>query len=311
MKQKINTTNDFLNVVKKNKLFKHKIYLDVDISKYCTIAVGGTAAVLIEIDNHKELLFFLKNYELTMPVFFMGLGSKILFSDSYMKCIIFRFIEDKELVLLSDEYVLCFSGTKINNLIGLTYKNELSGFEYLTGVPGNVGGSIVMNAGTSKGTISDIVECVIASDLDGNIMFFSKEDCLFSYRNSIFRQRKEYMIIYVLFKLKKSSKKNIKKNILQITHNRGVNQPQGKSFGSVFCNPKKYPAGWLIENVGLKGFSINDAAISEKHANFILNKGEAKFEDIKYLIELAKEKVYKKYGIILKPEVEIFKIQET
>ena len=305
MKMIIEKVEDFIEFIEVNELFKNKFFLNESMQNHTTIRIGGFVSLFVQVDDHIDLLYVLRKCIFKIPIYFIGKGSKILFSSDNCNCIIFKFIENKEKIYVKEDYIYAFAGTKLNTLIYLSYKNNLKGFDSLAGIPASVGGSIIMNCGTNYGNISNLVEKVVISDLNGNIKKLKRSECLFSYRNSIFRCNKNCIILYVLFKLEHESENFLIKNqIKKIIGERISKQPMGHSFGSTFCNPKEFSAGWLIESVGLKGYKKNGASISVKHSNFIINEGGATSNDVLFLIHLIKNKVYARHGIKLNLEVE-------
>jgi UDP-N-acetylmuramate dehydrogenase len=184
----------------------------------------------------------------------------------------------------------------------------LSGIEWAVGIPGSVGGAVYGNAGSFEKSMKDIVKEVRVYDIKENkIKNLNNKLCNFSYRESVFKKTKKYIIISVVLKFKKNNKKEIKNNIKNyLIYKKRVQPLNYPSAGSVFKNPKGFSAAKLIEDCGLKGKIIGGAKISEKHANFIVNFDNAKAEDVKKLIFLAKKLVKNKFKINLKEEINIF-----
>ena len=194
-------------------------------------------------------------------------------------------------------------GTFIMNLVN----NSLGGLENLCGIPGTLGGAIIGNAGCYGSLISDYLVSVTYLE-NGTIKTISKNDCNFSYRDSIFKRDKNKIILSCKFELNKSNKEDMLEVIKENTLKRKNSQPlEYPNAGSVFRNPEGVAAGKLIEDLGLKNYNINGASVSNKHANFIINKDNAESKDIVTLIEFIQEKVEKVYGIKLILEQEIIK----
>ena len=186
-------------------------------------------------------------------------------------------------------------------IVDLAAKNSLTGLEFAAGIPGTIGGAVVGNAGTADKWIGDLVEKVEVLGEDGEIHQLPTSECQFGYRTSRFQKTKE-IILRVVLKLKKDSLQKIKQRIAENLSKR-ANQPKEKSAGSIFKNPKEKPAGWLIDQCGLKGIRIGDAQISPQHANFIVNLGKARAADVLKLISLARTEVRKKFGVELEEEI--------
>jgi UDP-N-acetylmuramate dehydrogenase len=232
--------------------------------------------------------------------------------------------------------VIAGAGVPLQKLVLEAAKKGLSGLENLAGIPGTLGGAIWGNAGAFEREIGDLVEEVKVLDVGGSkleVKKLKKEDCKFGYRNSIFKRRKNWIILEATLKLEKGNKKEIEEKIKEILKLRKEKQPlELPCAGSVFKNvpikkvPKKIqekfkekikngflPAGVLIDTARLKGFQIGGAKISEKHANFIVNVGEAKASDVKELIEKIKKGVKKKFKIQLEEEIKLvgFQVNST
>ena len=200
-----------------------------------------------------------------------------------------------------------YIGVTLSNLVMQTVNNSLGGLQYFSSIPGSLGGALFGNASLKKDHyIYDYLKNVEIIR-DNKLMTLKKEDIMVEYRHTSFKESND-ILVRATFELKKENKNEMLNLIDEIRNKRKDTQPiEYKNAGSVFKNPDEYSAGYLIENAGLKGFHINDAYISEKHANFIINKGNAKSEDIKNLIDYIKNKVYEKYKIKLELEQIIVK----
>ncbi|MBI3601252.1 MAG: UDP-N-acetylmuramate dehydrogenase, partial [Nitrospinae bacterium] len=225
--------------------------------------------------------------------------------------------------------IIAGAGAGLRNLINFAIKNELSGMEFAAGIPGSVGGALVMNAGTGDGEMKDVIKSVSIMIAEGGVETLEKEDIKFSYRNSEFPPGS--IILQTELLLKRGKGGDIRKTVEFLVKARKSKQPlYSHSAGSVFKNPPTPPfdlpfipsfrrrgrggrkggqggisAGRLIESAGLKGFNIGDAVVSEKHANFIINRGNAAAKDVLRLIEVVKERVFEKTGISLEEEIKI------
>ena len=193
----------------------------------------------------------------------------------------------------------------LGTLVKEAIRSQISGLESLIGVPGTLGGALIMNAGAFGSEISNYFEEALTMTLTGDIIKYTKKQINFFYRNSSFP--KNEMLIEATFQGEPGLRKQIQEDRNKASLNRKLNQPlKFRSAGSIFKNPtKELAAGYLIDKVGLKGTSRGDAYISEKHANFIVNLGNATAEDVYYLINLARKKVYEKFGIELELEIKL------
>ena len=267
-----------------------------------TLGVGGKAKYLIEADSLysiRETIELANDLNISYKI--LGKGSNLLVSDlGYNGAII-------SMGRLCDVYfkvdqVKAMSGATISKLIKFATDNGLTGLESLSGIPGSVGGAIVMNAGAFGHTISDhIVEVETISN--GRIKKYYKNQCGFGYRKSIFRINNE-VVVSATFDLKERGVEAVKNANLSYLELRASLQPKGKSCGSVFLNPKGKRAGELIDKAGLKGLTFGGATISNKHANFIITNGLATSTDVYHLIKHVKDKVKEKFNVELKEEVE-------
>ncbi|MBM3205421.1 UDP-N-acetylmuramate dehydrogenase [Candidatus Shapirobacteria bacterium] len=270
------------------------------LAPYTTFQIGGPADWFLVIRKEKEILPAIQWAKgEKIPFFLLGKGSNVLFSDQGFRGLVLK-MENEGLEIESGK-LLVESGTSLKKLVELCLKNSLSGLEFLAGIPGSIGGAVVGNAGAWQQNIGDKVERVKVITKDDQLEWLNHGECQFGYRQSRFKQMNE-IILQVELRLNRGDGEEIKKRIKDNLEKRQI-QPQEPSAGSIFINPKPDSAGDLIEKCGLKGHQIGGAQISPKHANFIINTGEAKAKDVLELITLAREKVHSKFGLVLKPEV--------
>ena len=196
------------------------------------------------------------------------------------------------------------AGTSLATLLSFAVEHGLTGLEFAAGIPGTVGGAVCMNAGTSLGEMGDIIESVTLISPDGELITRSAEEMDFGYRTASVPEG--HLVLEVRVVLRRDDKEKIKARIKELFNTRKQRQPWGfPNAGSVFKNPMEESAGLLIERAGLKGRAIGGAQVSEKHANVIVNTGEAKAADVLELMELVKEKVLEGSGVRLEPEIKI------
>lgn len=300
--------NKIIQELEKN-ISKEKIFLNEPMKNHTTFKIGGNADVFVKAKNIIDVMHTLKvasnnNLQLTI----IGNGSNILVKDKGIRGIVlqiqtenFEIVKDKENV-----YVVVDSGMTNGKLSGILAKNSISGFEFAAGIPGSIGGAIRMNAGAYGGEFKDIVEETVYLDLEDNkIKVLSNEQHNFSYRNSIFSDKKAY-IINTKLKLNYGKTEEIKEIINENLRSRKEKQPlEYPSAGSTFKRGEDFISAKLIDECGLKGIMIGDAQVSEKHAGFIINKGNAKADDVLKLIELVRKAVLEKTGKELKLEIEV------
>jgi len=294
------------------------IQKNIKLAPYTTYKIGGPVSYFIEVKTKTEVLEALEFAKSkNLKYFVLCGGSNVLFSDEGYNGLIIK-LNLRNLKILKKESsarhptslrdVGCLyaeSGVKLMALINFGIKNELSGLEFLAGVPGEVGGAIRGSAGAFQKSISDYLEKVEVIR-DGKIIELKGEEIEFGYRDSEFKRNKD-IILAGYFKLKKGNIEVAKAEIEKNINYRKENHPSEPSAGSVFKNPKNKSIGSMVEELGLKGHSVGQAQISEKHGNFIINLGGARAEDVKSLINLIKKKIKDKWGIELEEEIMIEK----
>lgn len=284
-----------------------EVLRNVNLKNYNTYKIGGNAKYLIKpfnIEKLKELINYLNNN--SYKYFILGKGSNIILPDEDYDGIVILLDKIKH-IRYEGDFISVESGCNLNVFINDLINNNYSGLENLYGIPGTIGGAIVQNAGCYGSTISDNLVNVTYL-LNNKIFEIKKEDCNFSYRDSIFKNNKNIIILKCVFKLNKSDKEYMLKIIKNNMKKRNSTQPlEYPNAGSVFRNPESLSAGKLIEDNNLKGYNINGAYVSEKHANFIINKNNATSKDIKDLIKYIKDTIYKNEKIELILEQEIIK----
>ncbi len=275
---------------------------NIKLAPYTTYKIGGPAKYFVEAKNKQDVLRALEFAESkNLKYFILCGGSNVLFSDEgYDGLVIKLNLRD---LSIKDNIVYAESGVKLMALINFGIRNELLGLEFIAGVPGEVGGAIRGNAGAFRKSISDYLKKVEVIR-DGEIIELAKEEIKFGYRDSEFKRNKD-VILAGYFKLNKGNIEEAKAEIEKNINYRKGNHPWEPSAGSVFKNSVEIGVGKMVEELGLKGYKIGQAQISEKHGNFIVNLGKAKASDVKELIALVKTKVKEKFGVDLEEEIMI------
>jgi UDP-N-acetylmuramate dehydrogenase len=302
---------------------------NIPLSQYTSYKIGGPAKYFAEAENIAEIreaLDFWKKEKCSLII--LGGGNNVLFSDEGFPGLVLK-ISLKSLEINGDE-IKAESGVEFSDMVDLAAKNSLTGLEWAGGLPGTIGGAVFGNAGAFKEETKDSVIEVKSIRLDdpNRIIVRDNQACAFGYRTSIFKQKKDEIIIEVVFELKPGNKEEIKKTMQEHIQYRIARQPlEYPSAGSVFKNikledvPEKFleefkpvvktdpfpvvPVAYLLSEAGLKGSRSGGAMISEKHPNFIINTGDAKRRDVLDLIALAKETIKNKFGIFLEEEIQI------
>lgn len=298
-------------LIEKNKLEieKEKILFNEPMKKYSTFKIGGLAECLIKIDNIDDLKKVLKfSKENNIKITIIGNGSNVLILDGGIKGITMLIkIENYQIneAAQNEIEVIAGAGCKIGKLAQVFLKNEITGFEELSGIPGTLGGAVKMNAGAHGKEFVDIIEEVKVIDYNGKEKTIKKEECEFSYRNSIFKHE-NYIIIEVKMKLEKGNETNIKNKMTEYLKYRKEKQPiEYPSAGSTFKRGNDFITAKLIDLAGLKGFSIGDAQISCKHSGFIINKGNATAKDVLELVKHVEKTIEKEFNKKIELEIEI------
>ncbi len=272
------------------------------LSKYTTFKIGGPAKYFYPAQNNEQLIEAVKiAQEIKLPYLILSGGSNILISDRGFDGLVIK-AQNSGLKVQNDE-IEVDSGVMLNKLVGECTKNGLSGLEWAAGVPGTVGGAIRGNAGAKEGEMKDIVEWVEVLH-EGSQIRLKNRDCQFKYRHSLFKNNNDYLIVSAGLKLKSADKDAIQKKVNEFINQRQESQPYDfPSAGCIFKNPEGDSAGRLIDQAGLKGKRIGDAQVSDKHANFIVNLGQAKAEHVVMLISLIKQKIRTDNNIQLEEEI--------
>ena len=288
----------------KNKI-SGKIYFDESLSKYSWFNLGGPAKVIFKPKNLNELSIFLKNIKGFDKIKVLGVGSNTLIRDGGFNGIIIKLGKSFSHLSLFDQNTLIAGASALDkNVSNFALENSLTGFEFLSCIPGAIGGAIRMNSGCYGEDISKILVSIQVMDLHGKIKIIQSSDVKFFYRGCNLEDN--LIFVSATFRGKKDKKINIQKKINNLIEQKNKDQPYKiKTCGSTFKNPENNKAWKLIKNSGCAGMCIGDARISEKHCNFFINKGNAKSSDLENLIYQVKNKVLDKTGINLELELQI------
>ncbi|MBE6798630.1 MAG: UDP-N-acetylmuramate dehydrogenase [Ruminococcaceae bacterium] len=279
--------------------------LDEPMREHTSFLIGGPADLFIEVaDVNKmpQLLALLK--ECDVPFTVVGRGTNLLVSDEGIGGAVV-FMADESLNF-DGETVTAAAGVKLTKMCVEAKVLSLSGFEFACGIPGTVGGAVYMNAGAYGGEIKDVIVSCTSLTQDGKVVTRTADELALGYRTSIFKTNGE-IILSAAFKLIKGNKETIRSTMEDLLQKRKAKQPvEFPSAGSTFKRPEGYFAAALIEQCGLKGYSVGDAEVSVKHSGFVINKGNATAADVLQLIEDIKKTVFEQTGVNLEMEV-IFK----
>ena len=298
-----------MNLISQIKEIKKKIsgqiLFDESLSKHSWFNLGGPAKVIFKPKNLNELSIFLKNCKEFNKIKVLGAGSNTLIRDGGFDGVIIKLGKSfSHLSLLGQNMLIAGASALDKNVSNFALENSLSGFEFLSCIPGAIGGGIRMNSGCYGEDISKILISVQVMDLSGKLKVVHSSDIKFSYRGC--NLDNSLIFISATFKGKNDSNPNIQKKIINLVERKKKDQPSKiKTCGSTFKNPENNKAWSLIKDSGCAGMKMGDAHISEKHCNFFVNKGNAKSQDLENLIYQVKNKVLNKTGIKLELELEI------
>lgn len=280
------------------------VFKDEPLYKHTTYRVGGPAKLFVKVqhvDGLIEVIKYCRKHRI--PLFVIGRGSNLLFSDKSFDGIIIS-LENMNQYHVNGSEVTAQSGVTMIKLAYDCAKIGLSGFEFMGGIPGNIGGGIFMNAGAYKSCLSEVVKSVKVLDERLKVVELSKDEMEFSYRHSIIQDHPKWIVLEATFELENKSVEEINETLDKRKERRMSTQPWNKpSAGSVFRNPDGSSAWKYIDDAGLRGYEIGGAQVSPKHSNFIVNNGYASAKDIYDLIFYVQKTVQDQFGVLLKPEV--------
>ena len=288
-----------------------KVVVNEPLKKHTTYGIGGPAEFMVFPKSKNDLIQTIRYAKkINQPISILGSGSNILISDEGLKGIVISLKGSLKKVIVKKKTMYAECGAMLGKIVKESVKNDLIGLENLNGVPGTLGGALIMNAGAWGGEISENLIRVELLDKNGKLKSLKKNEINFSYRKSSFN--KNDILLSAEFLLKRADKAIINKNFVEAQTGRKSTQPLNKrSAGSLFKNPKGKSAGKLLDDAGLKGLSIGEAKISEKHANFFINEGNASSEDMLLLIKKAHKAVKDKFQINLELEVKLMGFNES
>lgn len=299
-----------------DKIFEYAVSIgckaerEVPMSKYTTFRIGGNASVMLTPLNDGQLALIIRECKKeNITPFILGNGSNMLICDAGLKTVVINMCRpEPEIKLVNGDTIVCDAGMTMSKVCNFALENGLTGLEFAFGIPGSAGGAAYMNAGAYGGEMKDVlVECRHI-DPDGNLGSLKGDELGLAYRTSAY-EHNCFIITTLVMKLKKGDKSEIKARMQELLQRRKDKQPlEFPSAGSTFKRPVGYFAGGLIEECGLKGFSVGGAQVSEKHAGFIINKGGATAQDVLDLIKYVQDRVYEEKGIHLEPEVRLITV---
>lgn len=280
------------------------LLINEPMSRHTTFRTGGPACLFLRPENQdqlKKVMDFVRR--LGTDYFVLGNGSNLLVSDEGYDGVVVSLSKFNKVELKGTNQIYVEAGAMNSTIASFARDNALTGFEFAAGIPGTIGGAMIMNAGAYGGEMAQVVTEVTVLSPEGEIMVLDNNTMEFGYRTSAIKN-KGFIVLSVLLTLKRGKEEEITAQMKELAEKRRDKQPlEYPSAGSTFKRPEGYFAGKLIEDAGLRGFSVGDAQVSEKHCGFVVNKGNATSSEIYDLIKHVQKTVYDKFNVKLEPEV--------
>lgn len=285
---------------------KEHVYADEPMKNHTTFRVGGSARFFVEPQTTEALSDVLAlAQKRQIPYYIVGNGSNLLVSDTGYDGLIIHLFKNMSEAKAKEDRLILQAGVLLTRAASLARKEGLTGLEFASGIPGTIGGAVVMNAGAYGGEMKDVVREVTVLKEDGGVAVYSGEEMNFGYRRSRVTEEGGIVLGAVL-ELQKGDPEKIQQRMDQLREQRQLKQPlEYASAGSTFKRPEGYFAGKLIQDAGLRGFRIGDAQVSEKHCGFVVNRGNATAAQLVQLIREVQKKVYETSGVRLETEVKL------
>ena len=287
-----------------NVLEENRIYTKEPMKKHTTFRVGGEADYFVLPKTTEEVKGIVALCrEMDMPYYILGNGSNLLVGDKGYRGVIIQIYKEMNEITVEGNRIKVQAGALLSKIGSAALNAELTGFEFAAGIPGTMGGAVVMNAGAYGGEMKDVLEDVTVLTLEGEILVLKNEELELGYRTSIVR-KKGYIVLGATIALEEGNKESIKARMDELRVQRTTKQPlEYPSAGSTFKRPEGYFAGKLIQDAGLRGFQVGGAQVSDKHCGFVINKENATAADVVELMNQVSEIVKEKFGVELEPEV--------
>ena len=281
------------------------IFMEEPMKKHTTFRVGGPADVLVQPDETAlaAILALCRQYHVSYS--FIGNGSNLLVGDKGIRGVVIEMTDPMGNIEVDGTKITAQAGAMLSKIANTAASNGLGGMEFAAGIPGSVGGAVVMNAGAYGGEMKDIIEKVYVLDENGAQLELDRDALDLGYRHSCIPEKK-YIVTKVVLELVPRNEAEIRSEMKKLNEKRAEKQPlQYPSAGSTFKRPEGYFAGKLIMDAGLRGYQVGGAQVSEKHCGFVINKGDATAADICQLMRDVSDKVQAQFGVVLEPEVKM------
>lgn len=289
-----------------DRIPSERVLVNESMKKHTSFRIGGPADIMVLPTDPQEIRYVIQLCkELSIPFYVMGNGSNLLVRDKGIRGLVMKIASNFSDIKIEGTKVTAQAGVLLSVLSKKTAQHSLKGLEFASGIPGTLGGAVAMNAGAYGGEMKDVVTSVWAMDYSGNDRRLDYDDLKFGYRTSAIQQDK-LIVIEVDMQLEEGDKQESMELIAELTRRRREKQPLSyPSAGSTFKRPVGYYAGKLIQDAGLKGLRVGDAQVSDLHAGFIINLGNATAKDVLELIQIVKEKVKSEFNVDMQPEIKI------
>lgn len=287
-----------------NIVEKDCVYTDEPMKKHITFRVGGNADYFVVPKTKEEVkAVIMLCKQMKMPYYILGNGSNLLVGDKGYRGVIVQIYREMSELQIEGNCVRAQAGVLLSKIGSAVLAEGLTGFEFASGIPGTIGGAVVMNAGAYGGEMKDVLVDVTVLTPEGEILVLRKEELELGYRTSVVA-KKGYIVLEATIQLEHGDKEAIKARMEELKVQRVTKQPlEFPSAGSTFKRPEGYFAGKLIDDAGLRGFQVGGAQVSEKHCGFVINKENATAAEIVELMEQVSQKVEEQFGVQLEPEV--------
>lgn len=287
-----------------NIIPKERMLFDEPMSRHTTFRVGGAAKCMLLIEQEEELLKLVPYLnQIEQEYFILGNGSNLLVGDKGYRGIVIKLGEGMNRITVDGDHIYVQAGALLSKTAAAARDAGLSGMEFAAGIPGSIGGGVVMNAGAYDGEMKQITESVKVMDQEGQILVLDNDTMEFGYRTSIIKNR-PFIVLEVVLRMQPGRKDEIQVKMDELMAKRQSKQPLNyPSAGSTFKRPEGYFAGKLIMDAGMRGYRIGDAQVSDKHCGFVINIGNASAADVREVIEEVQERVKERFHVNLEPEV--------
>ena len=285
-------------------LGEDRVFTEEAMSQHTTFKIGGPADYFLMPDKGEDVGRVIKICkEKEIPYFILGNGSNLLVGDGGYRGAVIQIYRNMSSVTVEGNEITAQAGALLSAVAAAAKNASLTGFEFAGGIPGTIGGAVVMNAGAYGGEMKDVLTEVTVMNAEGDIFTLPTEELELGYRTSIIKTA-GYIVLEAKIRLKEGDPEVIRETMKDLTIRRTTKQPlEYPSAGSTFKRPEGYFAGKLIMDSGLAGYQVGGAQVSEKHCGFVINAGDATAGDVRTLMDDVRDIVYKKYGVTLEPEV--------